>query len=324
MSQNEQQYLDLAKTILETGTHKSDRTGTGTRSLFGAQMRFNLQEGFPILTTKKVFFGLIKSELLWFLRGDNNIRFLLQNNNHIWDEWAFKNWVTSSEYTGPDMTDFGLRAQNDPEFNQIYQEQKSLFVDKILNDDDFMEKFGYIGEVYGKLWRDWENQDPMDQNETLHTDQIQNLIDGIKTTPDSRRLIVSAWNAGSTPNAPLPSCHVLSQFYVADGKLSAQLYQRSADIFLGVPFNIASYSLLIHMIAAQTGYAVGDFVHTLGDAHIYNNHVAQIETQLSRPMHPLPKLWLNPEVKSIFDYTMDDIKLIDYTSEPAIKAPVAV
>lgn len=319
MSKNEQQYLDLAQKILDEGHLKGDRTGTGTHSLFGSQMRFNLQEGFPLLTTKKVFFGLIKSELLWFLRGDNNIRFLLQHNNHIWDEWAFKNWVSSKEYSGPDMTNFSHRAQEDADFAAAYQAQKAIFVDNILNDDDFMEKFGYIGDVYGKLWRGWETISGENA-----IDQVNRLVNQIKATPDSRRLILTAWNAETTPQAPLPSCHVLSQFYVADGKLSLQLYQRSGDFFLGVPFNIASYSLLLHMVAAQTGYEVGDFIHTIGDTHIYNNHIEQITEQLSRPMHHLPKLWLNPEVKSLFDYTMDDIKVLDYESEPAIKAPVAV
>lgn len=322
MSKNEQQYLDLAQKILAEGNLKGDRTGTGTHSLFGTQMRFDLQEGFPLLTTKKVFFGLIKSELLWFLRGDNNIRFLLQHNNHIWDEWAFKNWVESNDYTGPDMTDFGHRAETDPEFAAVYQTQKAIFVDKILNEDVFMEKFGYVGDVYGKLWRGWETSSVTASAETV--DQVARLVEEIKTMPDSRRLILTAWNADTTPQAPLPSCHVLSQFYVADGKLSLQLYQRSGDFFLGVPFNIASYSLLLHMMAAQTGYEVGDFVHTIGDTHIYNNHVDQITEQLSRPMHPLPKLWLNPDVKSIFDYTMADIKVLDYESEAPIKAPVAV
>ncbi|WP_273730977.1 thymidylate synthase [Leuconostoc mesenteroides] len=322
MSQNEQQYLDLAQKILDEGSHKGDRTGTGTRSLFGTQMRFNLAEGFPLLTTKKVFFGLIKSELLWFLRGDNNIRFLLEHNNHIWDEWAFKKWIESDKYTGPDMTNFGLRSQTDENFAKIYKEQKDIFVNNILNDDEFKEEFGYIGNVYGKLWRSWETNSLTAGDETV--DQVARLIDQIKETPNSRRLILTAWNAETTPQAPLPSCHVLSQFYVADGKLSLQMYQRSGDFFLGVPFNIASYSLLLHMVAAQTSYEVGEFIHTIGDTHIYNNHVDQITEQLSRPMHKLPKLWLNPEVKSLFDYTMDDIKILDYESEPAIKAPVAV
>lgn len=220
MSQNEQQYLDLAQKILDEGSHKGDRTGTGTRSLFGTQMRFNLAEGFPLLTTKKVFFGLIKSELLWFLRGDNNIRFLLEHNNHIWDEWAFKKWIESDKYTGPDMTNFGLRSQTDENFAKIYKEQKDIFVNNILNDDEFKEEFGYIGNVYGKLWRSWETNSLTAGDETV--DQVARLIDQIKETPNSRRLILTAWNAETTPQAPLPSCHVLSQFYVADGKLSLQ------------------------------------------------------------------------------------------------------
>ena len=276
MSQNEQQYLDLAQKILDEGSHKGDRTGTGTRSLFGTQMRFNLAEGFPLLTTKKVFFGLIKSELLWFLRGDNNIRFLLEHNNHIWDEWAFKKWIESDKYTGPDMTNFGLRSQTDENFAKIYKEQKDIFVNNILNDDEFKEEFGYIGNVYGKLWRSWETNSLTAGDETV--DQVARLIDQIKETPNSRRLILTAWNAETTPQAPLPSCHVLSQFYVADGKLSLQMYQRSGDFFLGVPFNIASYSLLLHMVAAQTGYEVGEFIHTIGDTHIYNNHVCLLYT----------------------------------------------
>ncbi|MDR0898760.1 MAG: thymidylate synthase [Lactobacillaceae bacterium] len=319
MSKNEEQYLNMAQRILDEGAVKGDRTGTGTLSMFGAQMRFDLSEGFPLLTTKKVAFGLIKSELLWFLRGDNNIRFLLEHNNHIWDEWPFKKWIESDEYDGPDMTNFGLRSQQDPEFAALYKEEKDKFVQRILEDDEFSEKYGTIGDVYGKLWRGWE-----DKNDEGVVDQINRLINDIEMTPDSRRLLLTAWNPETTPFAALPSCHVLSQFYVANGKLSLQLYQRSGDFFLGVPFNIASYSLLLQMVAAQTGLEVGDFVHTIGDAHIYSNHIDQINEQLSRPMHDLPKLWLNPEVKSIFDYTMDDIKVLDYVSESAIKAPVAV
>ncbi|MCV3295592.1 thymidylate synthase [Oenococcus kitaharae] len=319
MSQNEAQYLNLAKKILTEGHEKMDRTKTGTRSLFGAQMRFDLHEGFPLLTTKKVFFGLIKSELLWFLRGDNNIRFLLQHHNHIWDEWPFKKWVQSSDYTGPDMTDFGLRAQKDPVFAAQYNEQKQIFTDRILTDDAFNQKFGNIGDVYGKLWRSWP-----DSQDNGVVDQISRLISEIRTNPNSRRLILTAWNPETTPFAALPSCHVLSQFYVADGKLSLQMYQRSGDFFLGIPFNIASYSLLLSMVAAQTGLQVGEFIHTIGDAHIYSNHIEQISEQLTRPMHELPTLKLNPQVKSIFDYQMADIKIENYIHEDPIKAPVAV
>ncbi len=228
MSKMNNNILILQK-VLDEGTQKGDRTGTGTHSLFGTQMRFDLQEGFPLLTTKKVYFGLIKSELLWFLRGDNNIRFLLQHNNHIWDEWAFKNWIESDQYTGPDMTNFGHRAQKDTAFALAYKEQKDIFVDKILNDDEFMETFGYVGDVYGKLWRNWETSSLTADTDTI--DQVSRLVEQIKTNPDSRRLILTAWNAEKTPQAPLPSCHVLSQFYVADGKLSVQLYQRSGDFF---------------------------------------------------------------------------------------------
>lgn len=318
MSQNEQMYLDTIKDILENGNVKGDRTGTGTRSVFGRQMRFDLAEGFPLLTTKRVPFKLVTSELLWFLAGDTNIKFLLENKNHIWDEWAFKNWIESAEYTGPDMTDFGRRALVDEDFAAEYDEQRKLFIERVLNDQPFADKYGELGEVYGAQWRNWRKV------QGGFIDQIAEVVEMIKTTPDSRRLIVSAWNPEAVPTQALPPCHSLFQFYVADGKLSLQLYQRSADMFLGVPFNIASYSLLLHMVAAQTGYEVGEFVHTLGDAHVYNNHVDQVNEQLSRPMVELPTIWLNPEVKSIFDYTMDDIKIENYNPGKTIKAPVAV
>lgn len=314
----EQPYLQLIRDILEKGHEKTDRTGTGTKSLFGYQMRFDLSQGFPLLTTKKVPFGLIKSELLWFLRGDTNIQYLLKHKNHIWDEWAFKNWVQSSDYQGPDMTDFGLRSQADPAFNKIYQEQKQAFCDRIVNDDEFAAKFGNLGDVYGAQWRHWQTR----QGETI--DQIQNVIEAIQKTPDSRRLIVSAWNPEDVPTSALPPCHTLFQFYVNDNKLSCQLYQRSGDVFLGIPFNIASYALLTSLIARQTGLEVGEFVHTLGDAHIYKNHFNQVEEQLNRTPFDAPSLWLNPAKKDIMDFEMSDIKVLDYQSGPAIKAPVAV
>lgn len=314
----EQPYLQLIRDILEKGHEKTDRTGTGTKSLFGYQMRFDLSQGFPLLTTKKVPFGLIKSELLWFLRGDTNIQYLLKHKNHIWDEWAFKNWVQSSDYQGPDMTDFGLRSQADPAFNKIYQEQKQAFCDRIVNDDEFAAKFGNLGDVYGAQWRHWQTR----QGETI--DQIQNVIEAIQKTPDSRRLIVSAWNPEDVPTSALPPCHTLFQFYVNDNKLSCQLYQRSGDVFLGVPFNIASYALLTSLIARQTGLEVGEFIHTLGDAHIYKNHFNQVEEQLNRTPFDAPSLWLNPAKKDIMDFEMSDIKVLDYQSGPAIKAPVAV
>ncbi|KRN88769.1 thymidylate synthase [Ligilactobacillus ceti] len=311
-------YLELLQHILENGQTKEDRTGTGTKSVFGYQMRFDLSQGFPLLTTKRVPLGLIKSELLWFLNGDTNIQYLLQNNNHIWDEWAFKNWVASAEYQGPDMTDFGLRADADPEFKKVYLAEKKAFCERIVNDDDFAARYGNLGDVYGAQWRHWQTR----QGEAI--DQIANVISEIKNNPDSRRLIVSAWNPEDVPNSALPPCHTLFQFYVNDGKLSCQLYQRSADVFLGVPFNIASYALLTHLIAQETGLEVGEFVHTLGDAHIYSNHMEQVKEQLSRTPYEAPSLWLNPDKKSVFDFDMDDIKAVDYQSHPAIKAPVAV
>lgn len=318
MATLEQPYLDLLNKIMTIGHDKSDRTKTGTRSLFGAQMRFNLAEGFPILTTKRVPFGLIKSELLWFLRGDTNIKFLLEHNNHIWDEWAFKNWIQSPAYDGPDMTDFGLRVQSDPEFKRIYQTEMKKFDERILNDDNFAKTYGNLGSVYGAQWRHWEKRDGS------FIDQIQNVIDQIKTTPDSRRMIVTAWNPEDVPNSALPPCHVMFQFYVVDNKLSVQLYQRSGDMFLGVPFNIASYSLLLHLIARETGLEVGEFVHTLGDAHIYDNHFDQVKELLANKPYDSPQLWLNPDKKNIMDFEMEDIKLIGYHHHQTIKAPVAV
>lgn len=314
----EQPYLDLLQKIMLEGHDKSDRTGVGTRSIFGAQMHFDLSEGFPIITTKHVPFGLIKSELLWFLRGDTNIKFLLEHKNHIWDEWAFKNWVSSTEYNGPDMTNFGLRQQTDELFNIKYQEQMKIFTEKILSDATFSKKYGDLGNVYGAQWRRWQTS----RGDTI--DQLGNVIEQIKTNPDSRRLIVSAWNPEDIPNVALPPCHVLFQFYVNDNKLSLQLYQRSGDMFLGVPFNIASYSLLLNLVARETGLELGEFVHTLGDAHIYKNHFDQVNKQLSRNAYDSPTLWLNPLKHRVLDFEMKDIKLIDYNHHGTIKAPVAV
>ena len=318
INENEQQYLTLAQYVLDHGHQKGDRTGTGTLSTFGYQMRFDLQKGFPILTTKKVAFGLVKSELLWFLRGDTNIRFLLAHNNHIWDEWAFKKWVESDEYQGPDMTDFGHRWLTDPAFKAVYLAEKKAFCERILADDEFAARYGNLGDVYGAQWRHWQTR----RGETI--DQIKNVIEAIKTTPDSRRLIVSAWNPEDVPAMALPPCHTLFQFYVNDGKLSCQLYQRSADIFLGVPFNIASYALLTHLIAKECGLAVGEFIHTLGDAHLYSNHLDQIREQLARPVHQAPQLILPDHPMKLNEYTPADIQLANYEHEAAIKAPVAV
>ena len=312
------QYLELAQRIRDEGVEKSDRTGTGTKSIFGYQMRFDLQKGFPLLTTKKTAFGLIKSELLWFLKGDTNIRYLLENNNHIWDEWAFERYIKSSDYTGPDMSDFGRRVLEDEDFKIAYQEQMALFREKVLTDDAFSAQYGELGNIYGSQWRHWKTS----QGETI--DQIKDVIQMIKTQPDSRRLIVSAWNPEDVPHMALPPCHTLFQFFVADGKLSCQLYQRSADVFLGVPFNIASYALLTHLIANETGLEVGDFVHTFGDAHLYLNHMDQINEQLSRETYELPELVLKAPEKSIFDMEKDDIIVKGYKSHPRIKAPIAV
>lgn len=318
MSKNESQYLDLLKHVLDNGVKKEDRTGTGTISVFGCQMRFDLKEGFPLLTTKRIPFRLISSELVWFIKGDTNIRFLLQHNNNIWNEWAFKKWIESPEYKGPDMANFGLRALKDEEFGRLYEEQMEIFKKRIVEDEVFAVKYGELGDVYGKQWRRWATV----KGETI--DQLKDAIAMIKNNPDSRRIIVSAWNPEDVPAAALPPCHTLYQFYVAENKLSCQLYQRSADIFIGVPFNIASYALLTHMIASECGLGVGEFVHTLGDAHIYLNHVEQINTQLAREPRALPVVKLNPEVQSVFDFEVKDIGIEGYNPHPAIKAPVAV
>ncbi|GKV68731.1 thymidylate synthase [Sporosarcina sp. NCCP-2716] len=313
------QYLDLCRHVLETGTQKGDRTGTGTLSVFGYQMRYNLQQGFPLLTTKKTAFRLIVSELLWFLKGDTNVRTLVEERNPIWDEWAFEQWVTSTEYSGPNMTDFGRRAPVDPEFRTVYEQEMAAFKERLLADEEFAERYGDLGPVYGRQWRSFgasSGQQPVDQ--------IKQLIDGLKSNPDSRRHIVTAWNPGELDDMALPPCHVLFQFYVADGKLSCQLYQRSADIFIGVPFNIASYALLVHLIALETGLEPGEFIHTLGDAHIYSNHLDQVNEQLTREPRPLPTMTVDMEGKSIFDLTTADIQLDNYNPHPKITAPVAV
>lgn len=321
----EKTYLDFMKYILDNGVKKEDRTRTGTISVFGYQMRFDLSKGFPLFTTKRTSFKLIASELLWFIKGDTNIRYLLQHNNHIWDEWAFKKWVESDEYEGPDMTDFGRRCLEDEEFNLLYKKELKDFCDRVLNDDEFAEKYGDLGNVYGKQWRRWTD------SEGNEIDQIKDVINQIKTNPDSRRLIVNAWNPEDVINAgakgskaALPPCHVMFQFYVANNKLSCQLYQRSGDTFLGINYNITSYALLLYLMAKECNLEVGEFIHTVGDAHIYLNHVEQVEEQLSREPRDLPTLTINADKQSIFDIELEDLTIEGYNPHPSIKAPIAV
>lgn len=291
------QYLDLLQLILDKGVWKDDRTGTGTYSLFGHQMRFNLAEGFPLVTTKKVHTKSIIYELLWFLKGDSNIQYLDQNGVRIWDDWPYEKYKKSAEFGGEDIKQFGQR---------------------IAANNDFAKKWGELGPVYGYQWRSWPGRDGSS------VDQIAQLIDQIKKNPHSRRLIVSAWNVPYINSMALPPCHTMFQFYVSEGKLSCQLYQRSADVFLGVPFNIASYALLTMMVAQVTGLGLGDFVHTFGDVHLYSNHVEQAKLQLSREPRPLPKMIINPEVKDIFSFQYSDFTLVDYNPHPHIAAEVAV
>jgi len=303
------QYLELLQDIKDNGTIKSDRTGVGAKSVFGRQMRFDLANGFPLLTTKKVFLRGIIHELLWFLQGNSNIEYLVKNDVHIWNEWPFRAYMQT--------TNQPLPKQGTEEWTTKLAE----FVENVKTNHEFAAKYGELGPVYGYQWRHWPDGNGGE------IDQISRAIDQIKNNPDSRRIIVSAWNVADIDEmakAGLPPCHTLFQFYVNDGKLSCQLYQRSADFFLGVPFNIASYALLTMMVAQVTGLKVGEFVHTLGDTHLYLNHEAQVEAQLSRVPRALPTMKLNPSVTSIFDFTINDFTLEDYNPHPGIKAPIAV
>ncbi len=286
------QYLDLCRTILEKGTKKEDRTGTGTISYFGYQMRFDLNEGFPLLTTKRVHLKSIIHELLWFIKGDTNIKYLVDNDVRIWNDWPYAEYQKSKDFKGETIEEFA---------------------EKIKADSEFAKKYGNCGPIYGKQWRNFGG-----------VDQLENLIHDIKTNPYSRRLIISAWNPTEVQSMVLPPCHCFMQFYVNDNKLSCQLYQRSADVFLGVPFNIASYALFTMMIAQVCGLEYGVFVHTLGDAHIYNNLLDQVNLQLTREPRELPQMKINPNVKSIYDFKYEDFELINYNPHKGIKGKVSV
>jgi len=307
----DEQYLDLLEHIIKTGTTKSDRTGTGTKSVFGYQMRFNLEDGFPLLTTKKVPIKSIIHELLWFMRGDTNLKYLADNNVHIWDEWPYKAYLVKGKLTVPEV--------GSSEWDTGIKE----FVEKIKTDESFAKEYGNLGPIYGYQWRSWPTPNGG------HIDQLQNVINQIKNTPDSRRMIVSAWNVADIEEmskAGLPPCHCFFQFYVANGKLSCQLYQRSCDTFLGVPFNIASYAIFTMILAQITGLQPGEFVWTGGDVHLYSNHIDQANLQLSRrgDIRPLPKMKISPNKKKIEDFTIEDFELVDYNPHEGIKAPIAV
>jgi thymidylate synthase len=304
-------YLDLIERIKSEGVKKTDRTGTGTLSLLGHQMRFDLSKGFPLLTTKKVPIKSIIHELIWFVRGDTNLKYLADNNVHIWDEWPYKAYLQRNNIAVP--------PTGSEEWNTGIKE----FVEKIKNNESFAKDYGNLGPIYGYQWRNWPTPNGG------HVDQLKKVIEDIKNTPDSRRLIVSAWNVADIDEmakAGLPPCHCFFQFYVADGKLSCQLYQRSCDTFLGLPFNIASYSIMLMMVAQVTGLQVGEFVWTGGDVHLYSNHLEQADLQLSRrnDLRPMPTMKINPEIKNIENFTINDFELIDYNPHESIKAPIAV
>ena len=299
------QYLDLMKHIRDEGVKKEDRTGTGTVSVFGYQMRFDLEDSFPLLTTKKVNLDSIIHELLWFISGDTNISYLVKNGVNIWNDWPYQSYLKQTH-----------QEKDYPMHSKEWKDKMKEFIEQIKNDDNFAKVYGDLGPVYGKQWRDFEG-----------VDQLNQVIEDIKSSPDSRRLIVSAWNPKDIPvmvKSGLPPCHTLFQFYVSEGRLSCQLYQRSADVFLGVPYNIASYAILTMMIAQATGLKPGEFIHTLGDAHLYSNHLEQVEEQLARLPFPCPKLSINKDKDTIFNFSISDFELIDYQAHPHIPAPIAV
>ena len=307
----DESYLDLLEHIMKNGVTKADRTGTGTKSLLGYQMRFNLSDGFPLLTTKKVPIKSIIHELLWFMRGDTNLKYLADNNVHIWDEWPYKAYLIRNKMPVP--------KTGSEEWNTGIKE----FIEKIKTDTNFSKEYGNLGPIYGYQWRSWPTPNGK------HIDQLANVIKDIKKDPDSRRLIVSAWNVADIDEmakAGLPPCHCFFQFYVVNGRLSCQLYQRSCDTFLGVPFNIASYSLFTMIIAQICGLEAGEFVWTGGDVHLYSNHLEQANLQLSRrnDIRPLPRMKINPSKKKIEDFTIEDFELVDYNPHEGIKAPIAV
>ena len=299
------QYLDLMKHIRDEGVKKEDRTGTGTVSVFGYQMRFDLEDSFPLLTTKKVNLDSIIHELLWFISGDTNISYLVKNGVNIWNDWPYQSYLKQTH-----------QEKDYPMHSKEWKDKMKEFIEQIKNDDDFAKVYGDLGPVYGRQWRDFEG-----------VDQLNQVVEDIKSSPDSRRLIVSAWNPKDIPimvKSGLPPCHTLFQFYVSEGRLSCQLYQRSADVFLGVPYNIASYAILTLMIAQATGLQPGEFIHTLGDAHLYSNHLEQVEEQLARLPFPCPKLSINKDKDTIFNFSINDFELIDYQAHPHIPAPIAV
>ncbi len=303
------QYLELLNDIKTNGVKKQDRTGVGTISVFGRQLRFDLADGFPAMTTKKLYMKAVIHELIWFLQGSTNIKYLVDNGVHIWDDWPYKSFLLKQNKKIPQI--------NGPEWKEGIKQ----FTEQIKNDADFAKLHGELGPVYGYQWRNWPTP------EGHHIDQIKQVIETIKNSPDSRRMIVSAWNVADIDEmtiSGLPPCHLLFQFYVAKGKLSCQMYQRSADTFLGVPFNIASYSLLTMMIAQVCGLKPGEFIHTFGDTHLYSNHLEQVDLQLSRKPKALPKMKINPKVKDIFSFKFEDFELINYNPEAPISAPIAV